>query len=953
MSSSLTRTGPCSADRESADFPTLDVDVGTDFRAQSAVAKRVCIATSEIDGVVGSGGIGTAYYHLARHLAEWGHDVVIAYVNEKAADKRLMEDACALYARFDIAFEPIAPRRFGVSVREQVSAPTMTLLDWVRVRERPFDIVHVSERHGLGYGLVLAKSLGMAFGSTHFVVKGSSPLLWLAEANRRFLSSEYELGVVFMEKRSVELADTVICDSARLLEWMHGAGYAIPARSFVWPDPPRIADPSPAEAAERVSCDGALDVWEHWHAQAALFEAAAERFSERERTVDTGTPLVTVCIVHYERPELVRMAVDSVLAQDYSAVEAVLVDDGSEGAEARATLDALEPDFLRRGWRLIRQENRYLGAARNAAAAAARGEWLLFLDDDNVLFPDAASRLVRAARFSGADCITAASIRFSGEGDPRIDTKSHHAPIRFVGAALASNLFHNVVGDACALVRRAAFEAVGGFETERGFALSDLSFFNSLVQAGYRVEYMPDTTFYYRVLPASMLRSSDRASAMHRHFVTMPYLKRLSAEERALVSFAIGCIDQSGVPKLLAESAMRHGNWAAASELWEELRRAFPDDPSGYVRGAAALRNAGRLDEAEGLASEAAERFVEHPGGYVQRAEVAMCRGDWEGASELWEELRRAFPDDLSGYARGTAALLGAGRLDEAEGLASEATVRFPDRPEGHVQQAELAMRRGDWGSAVERWQELRQAFPDEASGYVRGAEALLEAGRLEEAEVLASEAAERFAEHPGGYVQRAEVAMRREDWEGAIGCWGEVRGAFPDHTSGYERCTVALMNAGRLKEAEVLAEESVRRFPHRPGSYLRRAELAMRREAWGLAVERWEAVRRAFPGLASGFERGTVALMNAGRLQEAEGLAEEAVRRFRDRPWSYIRRAELAMRRGDWGFAVERWEAVRGAFPDHASSYLRGAVALRKAGRLEEAEALAREAVERFPSKG
>ena len=832
MSSSLTRTGPCSAERESADFPTLDVDVGADFRAQSAAAKRVCIATSEINGVVGSGGIGTAYYHLARHLAEWGHDVVIAYVNEKAADKRLMEDARALYARFDIAFEPIAPRRFGDSVREQVSASTMTLLDWVRARERPFDIVHVSERRGLGYGLLLAKSLGMAFGSTHFVVKGSSPLLWLAEANRRFLSSEYELGVVFMEKRSVELADTVICDSARLLEWMHGAGYAIPARSFVWPDPPRIADPSPAEAAERVSCDGALEVWEHWHAQAAHFEAAAERFSERERTAGTGMPLVTVCIVHYERPELVRMAVDSVLAQDYSAVEAVLVDDGSEGAEARATLDALEPDFLRRGWRLIRQENRYLGAARNAAAAAARGEWLLFLDDDNVLFPDAVSRLVRAARFSGADCITAASIRFSGKGDPRLDTRSHrHAPIRFFGAAIASNLFHNVIGDACALVRRSAFEAAGGFAEVYGLALEDMEFFNRLSLAGHRVEYMPDTTFYKRVLPASMIRSSDRSSARHRHFVTMPYLSGLSAEERALASIAIGSIDQSGVPKRLAESAMRRGNWAAARELWEELRQAFPDDSSGYVRGTVALLGAGCLEEAECLAVEALERFPDHSGAHVQRAEVAMRREDWAVASAMWADLREVFPYHTSGYVRGATALLGAGRLEEAEKLAVEAVSRFPDRPGGYAQHAEVAMRHEDWEAACDRWREVHEMFPDHAAGYVRGAEALLAAGRLEEAEALAVEAVSRFPEHVGGYVQRAEVAMRREDWAVARRCGQTFAKSFPTTRQGM--CAARRPCWGQVgwRRPRSWRSRRCRAFPTGPGGTLStpRSQCAMR----------------------------------------------------------------------------------------------------------------------------
>ena len=233
--------------------------------------------------------------------------------------------------------------------------------------------------------------------------------------------------------------------------------------------------------------DRTRDVWRRWHTGAAPFRTTTNGFAARAQAAETETPLVTVCIVHHERPNLVRMAVESVLTQDYPALEAVLVDDGSEGGEARAAVDEIEAAFDGRGWRVIRQENRYLGAARNAAAAAARGEWLLFLDDDNVLFPNAVSRLVRAACFSGADCITAASVRFFGDGDPRADPTCHGAPIRFVGAARAWNRLRNVVGDACALVRRDAFATAGGFDEERGFALSDLAFFNRLILAGRRI----------------------------------------------------------------------------------------------------------------------------------------------------------------------------------------------------------------------------------------------------------------------------------------------------------------------------------------------------------------------------------------------------------------------------------------------------------------------------------
>ncbi len=683
-----------------AAFPALDTDLDG---APPGPPKRVCIATPDILGPIRNGGIGTAYHHVARKLAAWGHEVVIAYVNANAADAAAMAATRDLYAGFGVAFEPIAPRPGGDSPLMRAPAPTWALLAWLRARERPFDIVHVSEWRGLGYGPLLAKALGLDFGTTHFVVKGSSPTLWSLEGNRQLVSTEAELGWVFMERRSVELADTVICGSAHLLGWMRDAGYDLPARAFVWPNVFPAPDPDPAAAAARAARDGAplsevvffgrleprkglvlfadavarlarrgqapprvtflgkpagnfdalafieratdgwpgevrtltefgaaeavaylaaepgrlavipsllenasiavteclqagipfvaaatggtpelvdpadharalvppdhaalgdrlaelaaaplravrprrdfdaaLDVWQRWHAQAGPFAAAAERFADRARDAAAGTPRVTVCLVHHERPALLRMAADSVLAQDYPNLDAVLVDDGSESPAARAALDAVEADFAPRGWRVIRQENRYLGAARNAAAAAAEGEWLLFLDDDNLLFPDAVSRLVRAARFSGADCVPAASIRFSGGGDPRTDAASHDTTIRFLGAARAWNRIRNVVGDACALVRREAFAAAGGFTNLYGLGLEDLELFNRLMLAGRRIEPLPDPVYYYRKHSATsmigMMEDRYRAEACRARALG-PHLEGLPADERAYAAY--------------------------------------------------------------------------------------------------------------------------------------------------------------------------------------------------------------------------------------------------------------------------------------------------------------------------------------------------------------------------------------------------------------------------------
>ena len=690
-------------------FRTLATDFGEGSGGGGATRKRVCIATPDIVGPVKNGGIGTAYHHLARLLAGWGHEVVVAYVNGNADEEGLMAEARTFYEGFGVGFEPIVPRPASGTALAQVSAPTWALYDWLRGSERCFDILHVSDWHGLGYGALLAKSLGLALGGTHIVVHAHGPTLWNVEGNRQLLSNERELGWVFMERRSVELADTLVCGSAHLLGWMREAGYAMPARSFVWPNPFPAPERSPEAAAERATRDAvaleevvffgrleprkglvlfvdAIDrlarqgraparvtflgaaarrfdgrsligncerdwpvevraisdrnaqeavaylsqpgrlavlpslqensslavteclhagipflaaatggtpelvaqedreralvapehialgeriaalgaaplravrprwdfersqeVWSRWHAQSAPFEAAAVCFAHRARRADAETPLVTVCITHYERPALLGMAVDSVFAQDYPALEAVLVDDGSESAEALAALVEIEHRFCDCGWRVIRQQNRYLGAARNAAAGAARGEWLLFLDDDNVLFPDAVTRLVRAARFSGAHCVPAASMRFTGDGDPRTDTASHGTPMRFLGAARAWSRFCNVVGDACALVRQDAFMAVGGFTEEYRVGLDDLSFFNRLILAGYAPEPLPDPVYFYRFGNTSM-KSRNRSAETAQVRVLTPFLHGQPDEERAYEAFAAASVRDAITP---------------------------------------------------------------------------------------------------------------------------------------------------------------------------------------------------------------------------------------------------------------------------------------------------------------------------------------------------------------------------------------------------------------------
>jgi len=87
--------------------------------------------------------------------------------------------------------------------------------------------------------------------------------------------------------------------------------------------------------------------------------------------------MISVVIPTYNRAGLLKKAVDSVLGQTFRDFELIVVDDGSDDGKG---------DLLAAyGGRLcaLRQENRGHSAARNRGIAAARGEWIAFLDSDD------------------------------------------------------------------------------------------------------------------------------------------------------------------------------------------------------------------------------------------------------------------------------------------------------------------------------------------------------------------------------------------------------------------------------------------------------------------------------------------------------------------------------------------------------------------------------------------
>ena len=284
-------------------------------------------------------------------------------------------------------------------------------------------------------------------------------------------------------------------------------------------------------AAPAVSPADNRQQWIDWH------RAQADTPPVRGPRPARPLPKVSVCVCHFNRPRDLAQALASLRAQDYPEFEVVLVDDGSTDDDAVRYLASLEAEFRERGWQLIRQPNLYLGAARNNAARHASGEYLLFMDDDNVAKPGEISRFVDAALASGADVLTCFMDLF--EQFP----PSAPEPIPFArwlptGGAAAASLFYNYFGDANALIRRSVFEAVGGFTEDYGLGHEDWEFFARVVLKGYRLEVHPDALFWYRVAETSMVRTTP---PFENHMRSLrPYVAAMPTALRDLVPITYG-----------------------------------------------------------------------------------------------------------------------------------------------------------------------------------------------------------------------------------------------------------------------------------------------------------------------------------------------------------------------------------------------------------------------------
>ncbi len=119
--------------------------------------------------------------------------------------------------------------------------------------------------------------------------------------------------------------------------------------------------------------------------------------------------MISVVVPAFDVEDYLPACLDSVLAQTHTALEVVVVDDGSTDSSG-AIADAYAARDAR--VRVVHTDNHGLGAARNEGLRHATGELLAFVDSDDVVPPDAYATLLRPVQRVGADLSTGSIVRW-------------------------------------------------------------------------------------------------------------------------------------------------------------------------------------------------------------------------------------------------------------------------------------------------------------------------------------------------------------------------------------------------------------------------------------------------------------------------------------------------------------------------------------------------------------
>jgi hypothetical protein len=212
--------------------------------------------------------------------------------------------------------------------------------------------------------------------------------------------------------------------------------------------------------------------------------------------------LVSVVIPVFNAEEYLERTLASVFAQTYPHIQVTAVDDGSTDG----SLGILERHEDR--LTIVRQQNRGVAVARNRGVMEADGEWIAFLDADDLWHPHKIERQLRICE--GFDWSHTDSVFMGGANDGHRDSE---LTAKSEGMVFEQLVCSNFIGTSSVMIRRDCFIAHGGFRE----SLSSIEDWDLWIRVSrtHAVGYLDEPMMRYRVHAASASRRTRSTLPNH------------------------------------------------------------------------------------------------------------------------------------------------------------------------------------------------------------------------------------------------------------------------------------------------------------------------------------------------------------------------------------------------------------------------------------------------------
>ncbi len=211
--------------------------------------------------------------------------------------------------------------------------------------------------------------------------------------------------------------------------------------------------------------------------------------------------LITVIIPYFNDGLYIDEAVDSILNQTHKNVEIIIVNDGSTDEFSINKIT----HYNKPKTTVIHQKNKGGAAARNAGFLHANTDFVLTLDGDDMFEPTfvekALPKLIENSE------IAAVSAWAKGFGEQQFVWK--------LSGGSTDNFIHSNQCVACALIRKSAWQSVGGYKEQLRNDYEDWDFWISITKNNWSIYVIPEPLFLYRQKTASMVIETVKNHQFH------------------------------------------------------------------------------------------------------------------------------------------------------------------------------------------------------------------------------------------------------------------------------------------------------------------------------------------------------------------------------------------------------------------------------------------------------